>query len=437
MSTFSISYIKEKWGHIGFQKYFKNTGWLFAAKITTLSISFFVGIAVARYLGPTNYGSLNYVLSFVGLFGFISSLGIDNILSRELINSPEKRDSLLGTSFVIKIVGSLLALAITVSATFATNNTPFLRFVILLVSSSYIFQAFGVIDNFFQANVKAKSIAIAQLVAYVISAILKLVFIFLGFGFSYFALMYSVDYILLATTLIYLYRKQDLKIFKWKFEKSLAVQLLKNSWPLIISTAFYFVYMRIDQIMLKQIIDEKAVGIYSVGVKLSEVWYFVPSMIISSIFPAIVNAKKSGDAKMYENRLKKFYSLFIWLPILFLIPTIALAPQIIRILFGAQYMEAVSILQIYVWSGISISLGMAVSQFLITENYIKIMMFSTCLGAMANIVLNLLLIPRMGTVGAAIASLVSYTLVPMSIIFFKQSRGQIRLIIKGFLFKFN
>jgi len=391
----------------GFKRYFLNTGWLLFNNVFGMVIALFVGIYVARYLGPDNFGLLSYAGSFVGLFSALVTLGLDNIVVRELVKDEKKRDELLGTTFILKIIGSILVLIIIVIAVRFTNNDSFTNLLIFIIAIGTIFQSFNVIQFYFQAKVLSKYTVYAQIFATILCSVIKLLLIHLNMGLIYFAMVTLIQSIILALGFVAMYIKQKLNLFNWRPKFDLARFLLKDSWPLILSGIAISIYMKIDQVMIKNMLDAKAVGNYAVAVRLSEVWYFIPMIITNSLFPAIINAKKISE-KLYYERLQKLYDLMVWLSIGIALPIMLFSHNIINLLFGIQYQEAAGILKIYVWAGVSVFLGVASSQYLLAENYTKISFLRTLIGAVINVILNIILIPRYGTNGAAIATVISY-----------------------------
>ena len=370
-------------------------------------ITLFVGVYVARYLGPSNYGLLSYAGSFVVLFSAIATLGLDNIVVRDLVRDEKKRDELLGTTFVLKTVGSVLLLGILAAAVRFTTNDNFTNLLIFIIALATIFQSLNVIDFYFRSKVLSKYAVYAQTISGISSAIIKLLFIYFRMGLVYFAAVMVAESVILAIGLVTTYTKQKLNIFNWRIKFDLARRLLRDSWPLILSGVAISIYMRIDQVMIKAMMTPAAVGNYAVAVKLSEVWYFIPMAITSSVFPAIINAKKVSE-KLYYGRLQKLYDLMTWLAIGIALPITFLANDIIRLLFGVQYQDAAGVLRVYIWAGVFVFLGVASSQYLIAENYTKISFFRTFVGGIINVILNIIMIPKYGINGAAIATLISY-----------------------------
>lgn len=408
----------------GFFRYFRNTGWLFAGRMSGLIVSFFVGAYVARYLGPAQYGLLSYAVSFTGLFAVFASFGIDSILSRELVSNPEKKNELMGSGFFIKIIGSIFSIALIVITLFFLKADLLTNTLILISALSFIAGAFGIIDIYFQSQVLAKNTVRIQIISLIITTILKLLFIYLQLGLIYFISVYFIDGLIIAIGLIFTYKKRGLHITNWHIDKSIVSMLIRSSWPLILSGMAITVYLRIDQVMIKNILGNEVNGLYSVVVKLSEIWDFIPWIICTSIFPAIINAKTTSVG-IYKKRLKSLYILFILISFSISIFIFLFSNPIIKILFGESYMGASSVLRIYVWSSIPIFLGMAVGNYLIAEDLIKINIWSTIGGAILNVILNIILIPRYGINGAAIATLISYSFVIILIVILIKNRKKL------------
>ena len=409
----------QKWrwvlNHEGFRRYFSNTGWMFFGQMFSLLIAFFIGAWLARYLGPENYGVLSYAVAFVGLFGFIASLGVDGILNRELVKYPEKRDELLGTAFRLKLIGGATALILCVASAFIFEATPLIRLLIILFSLTFILQAINVISIYFQSEVKSKNNVKAILIATIISSFLKVAVILLDKGVIWIVVVYVLDSLWQGVWFIRAYNQFGLKMKNWEYNKSLAKKILKNSWPLMLALAAGFIYLRIDQVMIGAMMGNYEVGLYAAAVKLVEVWYFIPGIICASLFPAIINAKKT-DLSSYKSRLKKLYILMATASILMAIPISLLAKPIIYILFGSGYLESVNILRVYIWSSVGLFLGTVVSQYLMSENLVKTIFFLNFLAMSVNIILNLIFIPALGLLGAAWATLISYLIIPIMIL---------------------
>ncbi|NCS98916.1 flippase [Candidatus Parcubacteria bacterium] len=418
------------WNHAGFQKYFRNTGWMFGGRIFAMTVAFVVSIYIARYLGPSNYGLFNYVISFVGLFGFLSSLGLDGVLNREIVKDHDKKDTLIGTSFYLKLAGSVLAIITVFIVSIFTTSDTFTLILIWLFALNFIPTAFNVLEVYFNSQVLAKKVVISQITAGAISAILKLLLIYFDKGIFWLTVIYIVEATIIALLLLFNFTKIGNSIKKLKFDLKVAKSLLSDSWPLILSGVAVGIYMKIDQVMIKNMLGNEQVGLYAVAVKLSEIWYFIPGIITASVFPAIVNAYKRSEEE-FNKRMSKLYFVMFWSSFLIALSTTFLAGPIVKILFGEAYLGSVAVLQIYIWSGIFVFLGVSVGKYLLTKNYIKISLLGTTLGSIINVLMNLFLIGRIGIEGAAISTFVSYSISVFIILFIYKTRNHGLLMLKS------
>ncbi len=413
ISFLKIKYrILEIWNHSGFQKYFRNTGWMFFGQMFSLVVSFFIGAWLARYLGPGNFGTLSYAIAFAGLFSFFADFGIGGILNRELVKFPEKRDELLGTGFRLKLIGGTATFFLVCFVTLLLKNNFISRFLIISFAFTFILQSINVINTFFYAKVESKKNVRVVMIATFISSLFKILVILLGKGIIWIMAIYVLDSLWQGIGFFITYRKQGFKVKDWRFDKILAFEILKNSWPLMLAAVAGFIYLKIDQVMIGQMLGNFEVGLYAAAVKLVEIWYFVPAIICGSLFPAIVNAKKT-DYNTYKKRLKALYFLMVGVAVVIAIPSTILAPWIVSVIFGQEYMAAVIILQIYVWSGVGLFLSTAITQYFLAENFVLTIFYYNLFSMLTNVILNLILIPRLGLSGAAFATLISYSIGPV------------------------
>jgi O-antigen/teichoic acid export membrane protein len=220
-----------------------------------------------------------------------------------------------------------------------------------------------------------------------------------------FALMLDQMVIAVLFLTAYRWKVEWLPIFSFSWQK--AKKLLIDAWPLIFTGMAVSIYMKIDQVMLKEMLDAEAVGVYAAAVKLCEAWYFVPTALAASLFPAIVSAKQKSVI-LYQKRLQKFYDLMVWGAVVVALPTTLLADWIILILFGVDYQEGGDVLRIYIWAGVFIFIGVASFKWLVAENLQQFSFYFYAIGSIFNIGLNWLLIPIYGINGAAYATFISY-----------------------------
>ena len=420
--------------HSGIRKYFANTSWLLGERILRMGVSLFVGIYVARFLGPEKFGLLSYALGFVMLFGTIASFGLNEILVRELLQEKTQIKELLSTAFFIRVFGFLMMGCIIIFALQFTNDDKYTHLMITIITLSIFFQSFNVIDCYFQSQVQSKYVVIVQFIQLLITSLIKIFLIVNKATLIWFAIVFLIDQALLAILLLSIYRwkKEWFAVFsvRWK----LAKQLFTNAWPLIFSGMMVSIYMKIDLIMIKEMLDAKAVGIYAAAVKLCEVLYFLPVVVMSSLFPAVVEARKIGLI-VYRKQVYRIYEIMIGATAIVAIITTFLADWIVNILYGSIYQEAATILQIYIWAFVFVSLGVVSSKYLVAENLEIYAMYRSILGAIINITLNWYLIPIYGIKGAAIATLITQIFVAYLFLFcFQSTRYNFWTVTSAFTF---
>lgn len=395
-----------------------------------MGIAFVVSIFVVRYLGPKEFGLYSYALSFGWLFASFSTLGLESISTREIVKNPQSSDEIIGTVFILRVIGSFVAIFLTALLLVIIGEDSYTTILIMVFSSSFIFQSFSAIEYYFRGIVQAKNNVYALSISILVSSALKILFIIIKAPLIYFVIASVAESFVLAIGLITVYQHKRSSIFNWKYSKQIASSLLKDSWPLALSGIAVMIYMRIDQILIKNMLNEEAVGFYSAAVKICESWYFIPVTLCNSLFPAIVNAKNFGE-KLYNDRMQKLYDLLAWMAIGIAVPVTIFSNQIITLLFGNEFTPASAVLTIYIWAGIAVSLNVASSQYLINENLTMLSFIRTLIGMVLNVILNLILIPKYGIAGSAFATLVSYTTV--TFVLFSKSRftNQIKMMLNS------
>ena len=414
------------------RKYFANTSWLLVERFIRMVVSLFVGIYVTRFLGPERFGILSYVLSFVLLFSPLLHLGHREIIVLDLIKSPEKRDLILGSAILLRLGGAVLLVGgVSVGIQFVENDQQTLL-MISIISVGIMFQSWELVDYYFQSQVQSKYTVWAQTIQLIVVSLCKLALIFWQASLFWFVIVYSIEYVILAILylIMYIWRVGWFPIRRCNLKYT--QKLLKNSLPLLFSTIAIMIYMKIDQIMLKELVGPASVGIYSAAVKLCEAWYQFPVLVAGSYFPAIIGAKVN-NSELYNSYLQKLYSFLVWGAIAIAIPTTLFSDWIIHNLYGNEFAKSVVILQIYAWASVFVFMGVANHKWLLIENCQKYILLTTLLGMVINIVCNIILIPLYGASGAAVASLISYGIGSYgSLLFFPRLRVAFWLATKSF-----
>lgn len=389
-------------------KVINNIGWLFFDKILHMGVGLLVVAWVARYLGPDQFGLFNYALAFAALFASFASLGLNNIVVREIVFQKTDVDEILGSAFVLKLFAGFAAFIITVTVIFFIKpNDRLCVWLVAIIAAGTIFKALDVIDLWFQSQVMSKYTVFAKNLAFLTVTFVKIALIVFEAPLIAFAWAFLAEIFIGAMGLIFVYRMNGHHILAWKSSFASAKNLLNDSWPLIFSGIVIMIYMRVDQVMIGQMTGVQEVGFYSAAVRLAEAWYFIPMAIAASVFPGIVAAKAISEELFYQ-RLQKLYNVMVFLAYAVAIPVTFIAEDVIVILFGSEYKSAGPMLTGLIWTCLFTNLGVARSSFLTTMNWTRVHFLTVFTGCIINIIMNYFLIPLYGGMGAVIASLVSY-----------------------------
>lgn len=436
-----FSNIKQKLeGHNVFKKVAKNSSWIVFQNIFTMILGVVVTGVIARYFGTEKYGIFNYILSITSLFSGIASIGIYHIATKDLTQRPEDEGKILGTSFTIRLIAAiLLIIAAETTVCIMTHNDSTSMVIGILLSLMMLFSCSEVIDYYATANLKVKYLAVSKCISYIIFAVLKILIVVLKLDIRYYTATYLIEGIIYAIFLSISYKlihKNIGKTCKWSFDKDYAKKLLSNCWYFALSSIMVTIYMRIDQVMLGKMIEDKSqVGIYSAAVRIAEMWAFVPNSIISSFKPVIMKYKGENNNKEYVKNLQRLYDISSLVSILFAIGITIFARLIIVILYGKAFLEASKILYILIWGIWFGILGNVHYVWLICENKGKYSLFYSATGSISNIIFNAILIPKYGMYGAAIATLISQFIANIvSFGIFKETRVLSKFAIKAILF---
>ncbi|HHC4605554.1 TPA: flippase [Klebsiella pneumoniae] len=406
---------------------FYNSLWLLSERVITILFTFTVGIFLARYLGPNDFGVYNYLISIITLLSPLTALGLNAVVVRDLVDAQrEDHDDtnvILGTSCVLRFFGGLFACAsllfVDIYFNISQNNTLWL----VLLASANIFSCFQVVDFWLQSKVNSKYSAILRLSIFITSSLVKLIsIIFFSCGLKTILIIQTFEVLASGVLYVPLYKYLKGKIFNWSYNKNKAKTLMSKSWWLILSGVAEVLYLKIDQIMLGMINGYSTVATYAVAARLSEAWYFFSTIITASFFPLLILAKKESEEKYKHTLLDLSRKLFFCALIISIFITI-IAHTAINILYGEAYAESATILIIHIWASLFVFMRAVLSKWLVIENMLPFSLVTHISGAIVNIILNLILIPKMGGIGSAIATVISYSISSyFSLFIFKRTR---------------
>ena len=410
-----IKKIKSLKSNNEFMKYFNNTSYLLFDKIFKMIISFFVVIYLTRYLGPERFGLLSYAQSFVSIFIAFASLGLSQIIVRDIVNDQNNIDNVLGTTFFMMFASSIISMGVIFILSFFIYKESQTRLLVNIVATTVAFQVFYIlIESFFQARVLSKYIVFASNTGFLVSSFIKILLVYFSMPLMYFAYALVFDSLFLALSCLFIYNYKGGSILGWKIEKVLLKKYIKISIPMLMVSITAFIYTRTDQIMIKHMLGDDANGNYAAAIRVSELFYFIPSIIVASIYPKLVELKLQNQDS-YLKLLEKLYRLVLWISIPIALTMTFCSSLIITILYGEKFISAPHILSILSWCIIFSSIDAVFVKILYVEKFESRYLYKNVFGVLINIVLNYILINTYGAVGAAMATLI--TLMCVSYVF--------------------
>jgi O-antigen/teichoic acid export membrane protein len=385
----------------------KNTAWLFAEKSFAMTLTLFINIVLARYLAPENFGQLSYLMSFMAMLAPFASVGLNALVTREVVNNNEGTGTVLGTSFFIRLLGGFFALFVVIVGVLLLQLDLALSahwFILAAIANS--FTAGYVIDLYFQAKVKSHYVVKVRTVVLVIGSAAKLIAVSFSADLSTFLLIFIAEPIFIAIFLFIVYKHVDGND-QWCVNKEYGFTLVHQSKWLIFSGFMSVIYLKIDQLMLGQMVGMDEVGVYAVAVRLSEVWYFFPAALVASFFPRLLLAKKESNL-VYSKQLQQLCDVLFWSAVMLALIIYFCADFIVVLMFGENYAKSAILLKIHIWAGVFIFIRALLSKWLIAENLLVFSLSTHGIAAVVNVLLNLWWIPLWGGEGAAWATLISY-----------------------------
>lgn len=413
-------------------KFAKNAIWIIGGKVFQMALSFFISIITARYLGPSNYGIINYVDSFIVFFTPLCTLGIENVIVKELVHKPDEQGKTLGSSMVLQVASSLCSIGgIVLIVGFMNKWDKTYLLIALLYSLGLFFKCFEIVQYWYQSKLMSKVSSTAGIIAYTCMSVYRVFLLATQKSIEWFAFSTTVDAIVLSALLFFCYKRDHGPEFRFSWSRGR--QILKSSYHFIISGMMVAVYWQFDKIMLKHMIDEASVGYYATATKLCTIWAFFLVAIIDSVRPHLFEIYKT-DEKKFEKETVFLYSAIIYISFAVSILFCIFAPIVVKFMYGEEYMQSVPILRVVTWSTAFSYLGTSRSIWILSKGLEKYEKYMAIVGIVCNVVLNLLLIPLCGAVGAAIATLITQVFVNYIIMFLiKDLKPNGKMITDAFL----
>ena len=412
----------------------KNAGWLITGRILQMLISLVVGLLTTRYLGPSNYGLINYANAYTAFFMAFCTLGINSVLVEEFINYPEQEGTIIGSTLFMRAVSSFCSACMIICIVgIIEKDEPTTIAVTSLCSIGLLFNIFDTFNYWFQSKLQSKVTSIVLLIGYAITAVYKVILLVLQKSVPWFAFSTALDYICVGVLLLVAYRKYNGQSLS--FSKVVSRRILKKSVPFILPSLMVSIYGYADKFMLKQMLSEESTGYYASAVAICGMWTFVLTAIIDSMYPLIMETFKS-DKELYEKRNRQLYAMVFYISVGVSLLLSVFAEKVVVLLYGKAYLPAVGPLRVVTWYTAFSYLGVARNAWIVCENKQKYLKYIYILSALSNVVLNCFFIPSFGATGAALASLITQVLTTLIVpLFFKDIRYNSVLMLEGIFFR--
>jgi PST family polysaccharide transporter len=407
-------------------------GWLFVDNIMRLGGGFLMSVWIARYLGPAQFGMLNYAIVFVALIGAAAGLGLKDIVVRNIVCEPESTNSILGAAFILQLIGGILAAALVAATiTWLRPEDVMVKTMVSILGASLLFKCREVIKYWFESQLQSRYTVLVENCVFIIIVLIKVAMILNHAPLMAFIWIVLVEAMLSSAGLFYIYVNRQKNIFSWSFSMHRAKALLKDSWPLIFMTVMLGVYTKIDILMVEHFLGWEDTGVYSAAVKISESWYFSAVIITNSLYPNLISSHQV-DNELFMKRIYFFYNVMFWFPTTISVLLYFLSDYLIILFYGNHFRPAIEVFQLYLWSSVLVFVITASSRWFLIKNRAFSLLLRSIFGAFLNVMLNYLFLHWYGLIGAAWATLVSYFFVAYVYDFFDtNAREQIKFKINA------
>jgi O-antigen/teichoic acid export membrane protein len=404
----SLSYIQKKvFKSEESEKVYKNIFWLLQGKLLNYLINFFVGIYTIKRLGPDNYGLFAYCYALTSLFITLSGFGIREIIIRELVKNKDDSTSILNSGVTIVFGLACISIVFNIFIVYLLNQHDLHVVLInLILCIALLFVPFNVVGYLFDSILQSKKVVRVSNLALFFSGLLKVVCVTFSQKLYYYAFATIAENVFVCIGLLYIYRRDFEGKVRFYWNKIVIIPLIKDSWPLAISSMAVWFYMRVDQIMIRQLSTDREAGIYAAGVRLIEMLYVIPMVIQSSFLPKLVELYKVSEEAFLE-QLGKIFRFIAILSYVIIIVYLINIGWIIRVFLGAKFAETISICRLLICIFLFVAFGVIRTMYIYTVNISKVRLKITVISCVLNIGLNFLLIPKYGAIGSVIAIMIT------------------------------
>lgn len=387
-------------------KILTNVLWAITGKIVTLLSTLVVGIFVARYLGPEQYGLMNYIISVVALFTVFATFGTTEIIIRELAKKDQPKDVILGSAFVVRLALAVVCLIAIGVYLFFSDETAETAIMIFIYASSIVFSCFDVIRFYFTSIVENEYVVKSEIFRTILGALIKTVLLLCHAPLVAFVAALAFDFVLLSSGYILSYRRKVGSIRKWRVDKAVIKTMLSTSFPLLLSSADMIIYQRIDQVMIGKMLDNEQLGYFSTAASFIGIATFIPSIMVQTVSPILIRKKKESE-ELYKTQSQKLMNITTWSTLLVSCFMSGFSYYIIRYTYGVEYLAAVTAMQILSFKAVGVALTVMGGQLIVIENIHQIAFIRNIMSCFVCVICNYLFIPRWGIIGSAWATIIT------------------------------
>lgn len=384
-----------------------NAGWMLADRALRLGVGFFVGVWAARYLGPHDFGQLSYALAIAGLCSMLVDLALEGVVVSALLARPAQANVILGTAFWLRVIGGTIGmLVVAAGASIARADEPAIIAMAIIVALTFLANPFHVIEFWYQSKLESRAPMMARSLAFVVVTILRITCILAALPVVAFAWLVVIDGALAAAALVLVFRQSGQRLYRLQWSAAEARGMLRQAAPLIFAGVAAIALMRVDQLMIGAILDDRAVGIYAAATRLTETLALAAATIASSLLPAVIELQRNS-AERYRFELERIFASMLALALAVALPVSIAAPWIIALLYGSRFDGAESVLAIHVWSCLFTFVGTVIANRLLADRLNGYAFMRMCVALLVNIALNLFLVPQLGLTGAAWSAVIA------------------------------
>jgi O-antigen/teichoic acid export membrane protein len=418
------------------KKIFENTSWLVVEKFVSLAMSLVVSIILARHLSPSEFGIIGYAMSLVSLFSIAGHMGLNGIVVRDVVKKPGEVGQILGSAFVLKLIGMFFGFSLIVCYLyfFEQRHSEIFYFT-MIVSTSLLLRPFFVLEFWFHSQVKAKYISISNFSSSLIANLFKTLAVLSSLSILYVSAATLLQVLIAIFLLSYFYKKvSGLELKALSPKKTIMKSLLQQGWIVFLGSFFAIIYLKIDTVMLKWYVGTEEVGIYTVATQISQAWYFIPAAIVASVFPSLIKLEEKDELAFYEN-LTKLFSVLLYVAVAVAVVISFISDSFISLFFGDEYARSAMILTIHIWAAVFVFIRSAVSKWILIKGFLVFSLVTQGAGAFVNVLLNIYFIANYGAEGAAVSTLISYSLSSVfSLAIFSRTRPVFYSILKSIIY---